>query len=282
MAKSTLREDLEKVHIRFNENRTRVSYSEINLITTDLIPFIYVSREDLEKVHIRFNENRTRVSYSENSSFHFLPSRSNGSLNDVLNAISFPYLTITARVSEMNLLAKLAISTQMKTAKYQPFVTLTARQFLYGYEDDFLTWTYKVGTTFGFYVPYKRFSMLDSILDQINSNFTVDTGLQDIDTLQRVQMYNGRPDMGVWRSDKCNAYDGTDGTFYEYSKVTARQNLSFFSNFICRNVEMVKVQETPLFSLSTVPRYSMIPELFLKDFISTLNFKSSPSDYADL
>uniref|UniRef100_A0A8D9BCY6 Scavenger receptor class B member 1 n=1 Tax=Cacopsylla melanoneura TaxID=428564 RepID=A0A8D9BCY6_9HEMI len=223
----------------------------------------YCFREILEKINIEFNENLTRVSYSENSKFQYLEHLSNGSLNDVVNVVSFPYMTITSHVSQMNFLAKMTISSQIKAARYKPFVTLRVNSFLFGYDDEFLTWTYNLGTKFGFFVPVKRFSMLDQLLDQINSNFTVDTGKSNIDTLQRVQSYNGRSDMEVWQSPSCNAYDGTDGTFYDAAPIKERRNVSFFSNFICRNVKMMPVEEISFFKFSTVPRYTMVPELFM-------------------
>jgi CD36 family. len=78
----------------------------------------------------------------------------------------------------------------------------------------------------------------------MNSRYTLDTGLADVNRLGDMIVYNDQTRLSVWKTDECNEFRGSYGAYWPPASVREGGNVSFFNGFLCRNVPLVKEQDT--------------------------------------
>ncbi|KAE8736895.1 hypothetical protein FOCC_FOCC017649 [Frankliniella occidentalis] len=94
-------------------------------------PFVY--REDMEKVNIAFHDNGT-VTFQHRKILRFVPEMS-VDRNTKIVLPNIPLLTLSTHVSNSFPLVQFVVSTGARTLGLKPFVSLTADQLLFGYDD---------------------------------------------------------------------------------------------------------------------------------------------------
>ncbi|KAI5743994.1 hypothetical protein M8J77_024625 [Diaphorina citri] len=223
-------------------------------------PFCF--RDIPNKKDVSFNTDETEISFQEDSSVRFLPNESKGTLDDLVVVPNIPLLGVFHQVLERSYVIRLAMATKIKLYSYEPFLQLKVSDFLFGYYDELLEWIYKMGKTVGYESPMRRFSLLDSVMKSMNSRYTLDTGLADVNRLGDMIVYNDQTRLSVWKTDECNEFRGSYGAYWPPASVREGGNVSFFNGFLCRNVPLVKEQDTRYANFISVARYQSSPDLF--------------------
>lgn len=86
----------------------------------------------------------------------------------------------------------------------------------------------------------------------INSNYTLDTGKDDITKLGDLKVYNDKTELDVWKTPECNEFRGSYGAYWVPQDVREGHNLSFFNGYLCRNVPLLKEKDTKVASTIVV------------------------------
>lgn len=108
--------------------------------------FIY--REDMEKVNVKFHDNYT-VTYQHKKILHFVPEMSVDK-NTRITTPNIPLLTLTTQSNSLGYVLQKTISLALTAAKYKPFVTVTADDLVFGYDDTLVALAHR------FYPKQKR------------------------------------------------------------------------------------------------------------------------------
>ncbi|XP_020289274.1 scavenger receptor class B member 1-like [Pseudomyrmex gracilis] len=130
---------LTKVYI-FNVTNTEgfLQYNEKPKLQ-EIGPFVY--REDMEKVNIAFHNNGT-VSYQHRKILNFMPEMSkDGDLKLIVPNI--PLLSLTTMSKSLPRFITMGLSVLLSGMKMEPFVSVTAQELVFGYDDPLITLAHK-------------------------------------------------------------------------------------------------------------------------------------------
>ena len=135
-------------------------------------PFTYL--ENRTKIEVEFNTNDT-VTYRQVMSYTFLPDRSPYPENKLITMVNVPYVTIVQQLRTQTDFIQELVDIFLRSYPESLYVTHTAAEWLWGYEDPFLK-AIKDLPYFGRFVPDAHFGYF---YDQNATNdglYTVYTG----------------------------------------------------------------------------------------------------------
>ncbi|XP_070552269.1 lysosome membrane protein 2-like [Ptychodera flava] len=192
----------------------------------------YTYREHREKQNITWNNNGT-VSYRNKMTYIFDPSMSVGTEDDVFTTINIPLLTITTFLEYSPNIVKWLADLLSRIVGEDLFIERSVKELLWGYEDPIFSFIHAI--TGDAFLPSGDFGLF---MDKNNSDdgvYTVYTGEHDIDKLNSIENWNGRPNLTWWTTDEANMINGTDGTMNRpFADLSEKQYL--FSSDICRSI----------------------------------------------
>ncbi|PSN51780.1 hypothetical protein C0J52_05277 [Blattella germanica] len=165
----------------------------------------------MEKVNIKFHDNDT-VTYQHNKILQFVPELSVDK-KTLVTVPNIPLLTLTAHGSSLTRFVQMPMSLMIRSLNLQPFVTITAEQLIFGY-DDTLT---KLANTF-FPVNYRPNSQMGLLLGEF--------GL-----LNRL---NGMDKLPYWPDSPCNNIRASEGSFFPPRKYTKSDIVYVYDKDLCR------------------------------------------------
>nr|XP_018906943.1 PREDICTED: scavenger receptor class B member 1 isoform X1 [Bemisia tabaci] len=206
-------------------------------VLEELGPFVYV--ETWEKVNLTFNENGT-LTFNQRKIFRFDPEQSVGSEDDMVVVPNIPMLSATSQSKHAARFLRLAMASIMDILKIKPFVEVSVGQLLWGYEDPLLKLAKDVVPKEQ-KLPYDEFGLLYGKNGTGKDNMTVFTGADDITRFGLVDKFNGKSNLGHWKTDKCNRIDGSDGSIFP-PHMTQNTTIYVFDKDICRLLPLVYKQ----------------------------------------
>jgi len=192
-------------------------------------PFVY--REDMEKVNIKFNDNGT-VTFQHKKILNFVPELS-VDRNKKLTVPNIPLLSLTTQSNSLGSIVQRTISFLLSMGNYKPFVTLTAEELVFGYEDTI------VKLAQNFYPKRKkpknnRMGLLNGrngTLREMQTIYTGETGMQEFGLMENI---NGFDKLPFWNDPPCSMINGSEGSFFPPRYFTKQDLVHLYDKDICR------------------------------------------------
>ncbi|KAG5889692.1 hypothetical protein JTB14_010030 [Gonioctena quinquepunctata] len=192
-------------------------------------PFTY--REDMEKVNIKFHENGT-VSFQHKKILQFVPELSVNKHQKII-VPNIPLLTLSSQSNNMGYFVQKAISVMLSMGKFKPFVTLTADELVFGYDDQLVSLAHQ------FYPkrkrPAEKMGLLinrNGTLPEIHNINTGSTGMEEFGLITRL---NGRDVLPFWKEDPCNELRASEGSFFPPRYYTNADIVHIYDKDLCRS-----------------------------------------------
>lgn len=193
-------------------------------------PFVY--REDMEKVNIKFHDNYT-VSYQHKKILQFVPELS---VDKNLRIITpnIPLLTLSTQSKHLNSILSRTISLLLTAAKYKPFISLTADELVFGYDDTLVSLAHR------FYPrnkrPMNKMGLLNGRNGTLTEVSTINTGLGEngMHKFGYLDRLNGLDRLPFWNENPCNNISASEGSFFPPRDITKSDIVYVYDKDLCR------------------------------------------------
>ncbi|CRL06895.1 CLUMA_CG019504, isoform A [Clunio marinus] len=197
-------------------------------------PFVY--REDMEKVNVKFYDNYT-VSYQHKKILQFVPELS---VDKNLRIITpnIPLLTLTTQSKRLGYVVSKTISLMLTAAKYKPFLSVTADELVFGYDDTLVSLAHK------FYPRNKRPMAKMGLLNGRNGTLTevstINTGLGEngMQKFGYIDRLNGLDRLPFWREPPCYNISASEGSFFPPRDITKSDTVYVYDKDLCRIIPL--------------------------------------------
>lgn len=221
-------------------------------ILDELGPYVYI--ETWEKVNITEHKNGT-ISYNLKKIFQFDAEQSVGSVDDMVVMPNIPMLSATSQSKHAARFLRLAMASIMDILKVRPFVEVSVGQLLWGYEDPLLKLAKDVVTK-DQKLPYEEFGLMVGKNGTGNDIFTVFSGIGDITRMNLLQSFNGKTNLGHYKTDECNRINGSDGSLFP-PHMTKNTTVYIYEKDLCRLLPLKFMKE--ITAKAGIPGYRFTP-----------------------
>uniref|UniRef100_A0A182NIC7 Scavenger receptor class B n=1 Tax=Anopheles dirus TaxID=7168 RepID=A0A182NIC7_9DIPT len=231
-------------------------------------PFVY--REDMEKVNIKFHDNYT-VTYQHKKILQFVPELSVDK-NLRITTPNIPLLTISTQSKYLSFFVSKTISVILTATKYKPFISLTADELVFGYDDTLVSLAHR------FYPrnrrPMEKMGLLNgvstcpvtdrtptgvdhdskliiiiyiiiiiTIITTRNGTLTeyatMHTGHTGMEKFGYFDKLNGLDHLPHWDGEPCRSIQASEGSFFPPREVTGRDTVYIYDKDLCRTLPLV-------------------------------------------
>lgn len=162
------------------------------------------------------------------------------------------------------MLSQFTLSAVLSRLKTKPFIKISAREFLYGYDDDLSSILRKfvnfvdheslpsfgflasVSYSFRLFICFSKLDLLNLYL--INYNFqrdglmsdrlTIGTGVPNLNNLGMIQEYDGYKDLEEGYGEDCDNASSSDGFLFPAELIETSETLHIYRKFVCRSIPM--------------------------------------------
>eukprot|EP00096_Caligus_rogercresseyi_P010603 TRINITY_DN3930_c0_g1_i1.p1 TRINITY_DN3930_c0_g1~~TRINITY_DN3930_c0_g1_i1.p1 ORF type:complete len:633 (-),score=188.22 TRINITY_DN3930_c0_g1_i1:556-2454(-) len=218
---------------------------------TEVGPYVY--HEKWLKEGVLWHGNGT-MSYSTRKVFSFQREGSIGDHStDRITTLNIPLLTAYYQMRDSNFFVQYALESAVSMLEYDPWVTKTPEELIWGYDESLFELAKLVGDS----PPSNKFGLFSAKNDSKDlSTYTMHTGENNPYDLSKISSFNGKSHLDFWKSEECNAVRGSDGsTFNPY--ISKSDTLWFFNDQLCRSLPLVYDKE--IVSRSGLPGYRFKP-----------------------
>ncbi|KAL3270637.1 hypothetical protein HHI36_021168 [Cryptolaemus montrouzieri] len=190
----------------------------------------WVLREEMEKVNIKFHDNGT-VSYQHKKILQFVPELSVNK-DQKITVPNIPLLTLAMHSNTLGYFVQKTISLLLNVGSFKPFVTVTADELVFGYDDKLVSLAHQ------FYPkkkrPMSKMGLLinrNGTLDEVHNIYTGMTGMEKFGLLDKL---NGKNHLPYWESEPCNSITASEGSFFPPRHFTKADVVYLYDKDICR------------------------------------------------
>lgn len=204
----------------------------------------------MEKVNIKFHDNGT-VTYQHKKILQFVPELSVNK-NTKLTVPNIPLLSLTTMSNNLGYVIQKTISFVLTVGAFKPFVTVTAEQLVFGYDDGLVALAHR------FYPKHKRpmskmgllisvrklttfprlrllnstfISQRNGTLNEVSTIYTGHTGMYEFGLLNRL---NGMDKLPYWKEEPCNNIAASEGSFFPPRKYNKNNTMFVYDKDLCR------------------------------------------------
>uniref|UniRef100_A0A182J2E2 Scavenger receptor class B n=1 Tax=Anopheles atroparvus TaxID=41427 RepID=A0A182J2E2_ANOAO len=196
-------------------------------------PFVY--REDMEKVNIKFHDNYT-VTYQHKKILQFVPELSVDK-NLRITTPNIPLLTISTQSKYLSYLVSKAISIVLTATKYKPFISLTADELVFGYDDTLVSLAHR------FYPrnrrPMEKMGLLNGRNGTLTEYATMHTGHTGMEKFGYFDKLNGLDHLPHWDGEPCRSIEASEGSFFPPRDITRKDTVYIYDKDLCRTLPLV-------------------------------------------
>ncbi|XP_075988799.1 scavenger receptor class B member 1-like isoform X2 [Anticarsia gemmatalis] len=200
----------------------------------------YVYRESLEHKITKFNDNNT-LSAVPVHPLSWVEELSEGNQeNDTLYLVNIALLSIANVASSKDAFTRFGLNNVISFTNSQPFVQMTAREFMMGYKSELMT----LGNTFlPGWIYFDKLGLIDRMYDFDGDYETVFTGAEDVRNSGLIDTYRGSTDLPQWTGKHCsNVQYASDGTKFR-GAVSKNESILFYRKSLCRAAPLIPVDE---------------------------------------
>jgi CD36 family len=149
---------------------------------------------------------------------------------DRVHVPNLAFISAIPNVFEMGFFAEMIFKTVVSISKPQQFQTISVKDFLFGFSDDFMQ---KLGQIKWDFDP-KEVSLIGYRDGLLKKTYTVTTGVNDYDGIAQFTKINGKEKDNIWTTDKCNKICGSDLAVYNITSVHNKRDLFIYPSEIHR------------------------------------------------
>jgi scavenger receptor class B protein 1 len=197
----------------------------------------YVFRESRTKVNLIWTQDDTQVTYEQVRAWHFVPSMTNGSLDDIVYNVNVPMVSAgaTARKLGGQAFVYLMVNGIVKGTKSVLFPRHTVSELLFeGYSDKLITAAKRF-----FPVPYDKFGWFYGRNDtSSDGNFTISTGKSLVSSLGKLNAWNNHSQLWMYRNSCMSLDDVSAGDFQRPLELTTPSYIKIYVGDICRPLKL--------------------------------------------
>ncbi|CAF4665924.1 unnamed protein product [Rotaria sp. Silwood1] len=228
-------------------------------------PFTYLKRR--VKIDVHFNLNHT-VSYHQPVSYTFQRNMSSNDEELPIKMMNTSIISLLALSHNLSNITHELINLIAKVFNESLFVTHTAREWIWGYEDPLLKAAKRLPIV-GQFVPDDHFGYFYRQNNTDNGIFTVFTGEDDINRLNYIDKWNGISVLPYWHTPSCNQINGTDGNWFP-PLTSVNKRLYLYSTEICRSIYITFEYHSSVLNIET-ESFSIPAEVFYNGTINPDN-----------
>ncbi|XP_015836616.1 scavenger receptor class B member 1 isoform X2 [Tribolium castaneum] len=195
-------------------------------------PFVY--REDMEKVNIKFHDNGT-LTYQHKKILQFVPELSVDK-DQKITVPNIPLLTLSTQSNSLSYFVQRTISFLLSVRGFKPFVTITADELVFGYDDTLVSLAHQ------FYPkrkrPMSKMGLLinrNGTLNEVHNIYTGMTGMQNFGYLEKL---NGVDKLPYWQESPCNIIRASEGSFFPPRYYTKSDVVNIYDKDLCRTMPL--------------------------------------------
>lgn len=219
-------------------------------------PFTY--EVSVEKISIRDNHNGT-LSYRERKSWRFRRSLSIADENYIVTTLNTPLALTLALIQGASSTVRVLITLALDAVTEGFFIRRSIKQLLFvGYPDLLTTF----GPLLNPEIPASsggRFGFMYQKNNTDDGEYTIFSGVNDINLLNIMNRYNGKPKLKYWASDVCNSFnDSTNGQMLPpFTDKSPPQSIRVFSSDACRVLKLKFTRTHQSYPGLQVHRYTL-------------------------
>ncbi|ODM90878.1 Protein croquemort, partial [Orchesella cincta] len=195
----------------------------------------YVFREHRGKVILNWHEENDTVTFLQNKTWHFEPSLSAGSLEDIVTTLNAPAVAAAFASQNYPHFMKSSLAIAMKLFDTSLHVQKSVRELTFeGYEDPLLE---LASILPGVMLPFDKFGWFYTRNNSATYDgiFNMYTGKGNIQNFGEMAKWNYRNTSYAYQSN-CSSIKGSAGEFFPPDP--QKDSVSIFSTDICRTITM--------------------------------------------
>ncbi|XP_073977460.1 scavenger receptor class B member 1-like isoform X1 [Rhodnius prolixus] len=198
----------------------------------------YVYKESMAHENVTFNENGTITAIPVHP-LTWVPELSNGTEDDILVLPNIALLSFAQVMSTSSMLTRLGVNVLIRQTQTKPLVSMTAKEFMFGYKSTLLTLGNKLMPS---WISFGKLGLIDRMYDFDGDISTTFSGTTDIHMSGLLDNYNSLNYLPQWEAPCNNVSGASDGTKFN-SLISKDQDLLFFRKSLCRSMSLVRVGE---------------------------------------
>ncbi|KAK0084122.1 hypothetical protein PV325_007612 [Microctonus aethiopoides] len=136
-------------------------------------------------------------------------------------------------------LTKAGLNVLIRQTDTQPLVSMTAKEFMFGYESSLVTLGNSVMPS---WIKFDKLGLIDRMYDFEGDFETVHTGEYDVRQTGLIDKYNGDVNLPQWTGRCANVGGASDGAKFK-SYIEPNDTLIFYRKSLCRSARMVRTGE---------------------------------------
>ncbi|XP_022085951.1 scavenger receptor class B member 1-like isoform X2 [Acanthaster planci] len=205
----------------------------------------YSYKMSLPRENVTFNDNGT-VTSTQPYSYVFDRSQSVGDENDTFTTANMPFWSTVYFVRDAGLLIKAALSLFLASQKEEPFMRLSVRQLIWGYDEPLFKWLHENLPDYPLPPGFEtQFGFLLGRNDTPLGLYTVFTGVGNKMKVNQIDKFNGMSHLTYWKSESANRITGSDGMMY-HRGIEEDEVLNLFHPDLCRSMPYTYVKDDSL------------------------------------
>ncbi|XP_018902328.2 scavenger receptor class B member 1 isoform X1 [Bemisia tabaci] len=221
-----------------NDDKMRLKVQEVG-------PYCY--KESVLRTNVVFNDDDGTVTFSEFRSHEFDEDASRGNKDDLLTLPNVPVIGAISQVKNYNTLYRRGLAFTLKWSENSsPFVKVKAHDYFFGYDDSLVKIAGKIARFLHKEMPFDKFGILAKKSGLNKDRITIQGGYKDLDHFGDVVAVNGVNETDKWKSDDCNAIEGSYGSFFPRKLLQDKSKpLYIYNKDICRKLPLVYKEQIP-------------------------------------
>ncbi|XP_021934461.1 scavenger receptor class B member 1-like isoform X2 [Zootermopsis nevadensis] len=190
----------------------------------------YVYKELMEHYNVTFNDNGTLTTIPRHP-LVWEPEMSAGKEDDVLVLPNIALLSIADVVKDTSFFTRMGINLLAGQTKSEGLVTITARDFMFGYKNPLVTLGNKFMPT---WIKFDKLGLIDRMYDFDGDFSTVYTGETDVRKSGLIDTYRGSPLLPHWKGEHCSNVRGASDATKFPSLLQPNDTVYFYRKSVCR------------------------------------------------
>lgn len=172
--------------------------------------------------------------------------------DDFVHVPNIPFISAIPNVKRLGFFAEIGFKTIISMSKAKQFHSISIRDLFFGYRDEFMNLISKIKWDFtpedvGLLAPRRGVS---------KQSVTVNSGTRNVNDVGKVLAVEGKKN--IWKGDKCNNVDGSDGVIYGPSRVRNHQDVTVYLPEFCRALPLKFVEKVRNKEKKLVPSWYLL------------------------
>lgn len=187
---------------------------------------------NLQLIYSYYNKQENR-----SHTFDMKASGENLTEDDFVHVPNIPFISAIPNVKRLGFFAEIGFKTIISMSKAKQFHSLSIKDLFFGYRDEFMNLISKIKWDF---TP-EDVGVLAPRRGVTKKSVTVNSGTKNVNDVGKVVSVEDKKN--IWKTDKCNNIDGSDGVIYGPNRVRNHQDVTVYLPEFCRSLPLTFVEK---------------------------------------